>query len=100
MLFETFCFRNLLLTKGKVHIAKMLFISKFQSPSFSAARSLKRMKNKGGSKLGFGDPLVHFEVEGRSKFLFGMCVTKQQVLPRVVCLCGTVGVCGECHGVK
>ena len=34
------------------------------------------------------------------KFRFGICVTKQQVLPRVVCLCGAVGVCGECHRVS
>ena len=30
-------------------------------------------KNTGGSKLGFWDPLAHFEVEGRSKFWCGMC---------------------------
>ena len=34
-----------------------------------------------------------------SKFRFGICVTKQQVVPRVVCLCGAVGVSQECHRV-
>ena len=33
-----------------------------------AARSLKRTKNTGGSKLGFWDPLAHFEVEGGRNF--------------------------------
>ena len=63
----------------------------------SAARSLKRTKNTGDRNLVIWDPLAHFEVEGWSKFLFGKCVTKQQVVPRVVCLCGAVGVCGEYH---
>ena len=48
---------------------------------------------------GFWDPLAHFDVQEARNFWFGWSVTEQQVLPRVVCLCGAVGVCGECHRV-
>ena len=59
-------FLNPLLTKGKVHIATMHFFEILGYFIFavcflpSAARSLKRTKNTGGSKLGFRDPLGPF----------------------------------------
>ena len=57
-----------------MHIAKMHFFDFFCPLIFalcflpSAARSLKRKKNTGGSKFGFGDSLAHFEVEGGRNF--------------------------------
>ena len=36
----------------------------------------------------------------REPKIFGLgCVAKQQGFPRAVCVCGAVGLCGECHGV-
>ena len=103
MLFDTFCFKNLLLTYGKVHIEKMIFFSIFLDPPIfamyflpSAARSLKRTKKHRWIEKRFLGPLGPFWGWRGSKFRFQICVTKQQVLPRVVCLCGAVGVCGEC----
>ena len=52
-----------------------------------------------GWKLGFWDPLAHFEVEGGRKLGSGCVSQNSRFLQRVVCLCGAVGVCGACHRV-
>ena len=75
MLFETPCFKNLLLTKGNVHIAKMIVFSKFRFPSFlhcvfyhlRHGRQKKKM-SRGARFQGFWDFLAHFEVEGGRNF--------------------------------
>ena len=46
-----------------------------------------------------GARCANFEVQRARNVWFGMR-HKKKVLPRVVCLCGAVGVGGECHGVK
>ena len=63
MLFDPSCFKNLLITSGEVHIAKMhiyrffgplIFALRFLS---SAARSLKRMKKHRETEIRFLGPL-------------------------------------------
>ena len=75
---------------------KNIFFRDFGPPQFFTVLSTicgtvadENEKTQGGSKLGFLDPLTHFEAEGRSKFRFGICVTKQ-FLRRVLCLRGAV----------
>ena len=77
MLFYTSCFKNLLLTEGIVHIAKKTYFLDWATSFFRCVfyhlrhgRGRER-KNTGGSKLGFRDPLVHFEVEGSRNFGLG-----------------------------
>ena len=74
MLFNTSCFKNLLLTEGKVHIAQMHISFEILAPSFYSVfyhlrhGRLKRTKKHRGSKSGFWDPLADFEVEGCRNF--------------------------------
>ena len=56
--------------------------------------------SQGDRFQGLGDFLAHFEVEGGRIFFVRDASQNSGVLPRVVCLCGAVGFCGECHGVK
>ena len=84
MLFETWFYKNVLLTQGKVHFAKMRMFFRNFCPLIlalcflpSSARSLKRTKNTAGSKLGYWDPLAHFEVQV-PEILGAACVTRQQ----------------------
>ena len=56
-------------------------------------------KTQEGSKLGFWEPLADFEVEGGRNFGSGYVSQNSRVSPRVVSLCGAVGVHGECHRV-
>ena len=58
------------------------------------------MMSQGARNPGFWDLLAHFEVQGARNLWFGMRHKNSRVLPRVVCLCGAVCVCGECRGVK
>ena len=67
MLFDTFCFKNLLPTSGKVHFAKMSFVVEILGPLIfalcvlpSAARSLKRTKKHRGIEIRFLGPLGPF----------------------------------------
>ena len=46
------------------------------------------------------DLLAHFEVEGPRNFWYRDFRQNSRVSPRVVCVCGAVSVCGECHGVS
>ena len=82
MLFNTSCFKNLPLTSGKVHIANMHFFW------------VKRTKKHREIEIRFLDPVAHFE-EGRN--FCSRYVSQNSRFPRVVCLCGAVGECGECH---
>ena len=52
----------------------------------SAARSLKRTKNTRGSKLGFWDPLAHFEVKGGRNFCSGYVSKKKKASVTTCCL--------------
>ena len=47
--------------------------------------------------LGTSWPILRLRV---SIFLVRDASQNRRVLPRVVCLCGAVGVCAECHRVK
>ena len=99
MLFTCILFQEFASHQGKMHIEKMHISGNFGHPHFSlcflppAARSLKRTKKHREIEMRFLGPLVDFDVEERTKFWFRICITKQQVFPRVV------GVCGECHRV-
>ena len=55
---------------------------------------------QGARFQGFWYLLAHFEVEVHRNFWFRDMSQNSRVLQRVVCLCGAVGVCGECHGVS
>ena len=63
MLFDTSCFKNLLITSGEVHIAKMDIYRIFGPLIFalcfppSAARSLKRMKKHRETEIRFLGPV-------------------------------------------
>ena len=86
-------FQELLLTQGKVHVAKMLFVFEILGILIfalcvlpSAARSLKRTRSTGGSKLGFWDRLAHFEVEGGRNFGSG-CVSQNSRFHHALSVC-------------
>ncbi len=78
MLFQEFASHS----RKRAH-RKNAYFSKFRSRSFlhcfppSAARSLKRTKNTGGSKLGFGTPWPILRLRGWETSVWD-CVTKQQ----------------------
>ena len=79
-------------------ISSSLIIALFFLPS--AAQSSKIIMSHGARFQGFWDFLAHFEVEECRNFLVRNASQNSMLLPRVVCLCGSVGVCGECHGVN
>ena len=101
MLFNTSCFKNVFLTQGKVHFAKMFFFffRNFEPPHFCTVfyhlrHGRQKKMSQGARNQGFWDRFreLEFFVQDASQNI--------TVLPRVVCLCGAVGLCGECHGVK
>ena len=66
----------------------------------SAARSSqKKIMDQGVRNQGFCDHLAHFEAQ-RARNVGTASVTKQQVFPRVIYVCGAGCVCGECQGVS
>ena len=84
----------------------MRIFSKFRAPHFCTVFSticgtvVKKKMSQWARFQGFWDLLAHFEVEEARNFGSEYVSQNSRVLPRVVCLCGAVGVCGECHGVK
>ena len=106
MLFDTSCFKNLLLTWGKVHIDKMKIFSKFRSPSFlhSVFHHLRHGRWREWRKhrwieIRFLGPLGPFWDWGGRNFGSGH-VSQYSRFYHVLSASGAVGVCGECHGVK
>ena len=84
MLFDTSCFKNLLLTPGEVHLATMrfFFFRKFAHPHFCTVFSTicgtvveENEETQGDRNLFFGTPWPILRLRG-SKFRFGICVTK------------------------
>ena len=103
---ENILFREFASHLRKMHIANMLFFFRnlgvlhFCTVFYHLRHGCCReRKNTGRSKLGFWDSLAHFEVEGPEISVRDMCHKNSRLLPRVVCLCGAVGVYGECHRV-
>ena len=92
--------------QGKVHIAKMHMFSKFRAPSllhcvfYHLRHGLHKNNEPRDSFPRFLRLLGPLWGWGRSKFLVRDASQTSMVLPRIVCLCGAVRVCGECHGVK
>ena len=104
MLFNTHLYKHVALVQGKLHIAKKHFFRNFGLPHFytvlpSAARSSKKIMCQGARFQGFWTswPILSFK---EPKNFVRDASQNNRVLLRVVCLCGAVGVCRECHGVK
>ena len=82
---------------------KNAYFSKFRAPSFLHCfffYHLRHGRQKNNEARGpfsrfFLDFLAHFDVEGPRNFWFGDASQNKRVLPRVVCLCGAVGVSVE-----
>ena len=66
-------------------------------PSAGTPQTKNGLRGQLSSFFGFSWPILRFR---GPKFLFRDVSQNSRVLPRVFCLCGAVGVCGECHGVK
>ena len=84
-----------------------VYFLKFRAPSFlhSFFYHLRhgrqtKINEPSGPFSRFLGPLGPFRGSGGPKFVVRDASLNSRVLPRVVCLCGTVGVCGECHGVS
>ena len=76
--------------------------SKLRSPSFVhyvLYHLRQRVKKTQGIEIRFLGFVGPFWGWGRVEISVRDMCHKQQVLPRVVCLCGAVGVCGKCHRV-
>ena len=67
---------------------KSVFFRNFGPPHFCTVFS---------TILSFWDPLAHFEIEGGRNFGSGYVSQNSRFYHVLSCLCGVVGVCGECH---